>query len=40
MAERDIKSLYPEELAQRLKELGEPSYRAAQPMMERCWENI
>jgi 23S rRNA (adenine2503-C2)-methyltransferase len=30
MTERDIKSLYPEELAQRLKELGEPSYRAAQ----------
>jgi len=30
MSQRDIKSLYPEELAQRLKELGEPSYRAAQ----------
>ncbi|MBQ5810237.1 MAG: 23S rRNA (adenine(2503)-C(2))-methyltransferase RlmN, partial [Clostridia bacterium] len=30
MPERDIKSLYPEELAIAFKEMGEPSYRAAQ----------
>lgn len=30
MLARDIKSLYPEELAQVLKDLGEPTYRASQ----------